>query len=71
MRKAPCGHDGEPVIGTFVNCRTPGCDGLPRDFADEEPTKPGACPKCRSTNSAPFHGWFMNARHCVDCGAVW
>lgn len=39
--KAPCGHDGEPIIGAFVNCRTKGCDGLPVEpaFDVEDPTR--------------------------------
>ena len=28
--KAPCGHDGEYVIGTYVRCLTKGCDGQPK-----------------------------------------
>lgn len=26
--RAPCGHLGEPIVGTFVRCLTRGCDGL-------------------------------------------
>ena len=26
--KAPCGHDGEYIIGNFVRCLTKGCDGV-------------------------------------------
>ncbi len=73
---APCGHPGEYVIGTFVNCRVPGCDGLPPlEFDIEEDTPViGRCPKCGSLDTAPFHHpWFganSGNRHCRPCGAV-
>lgn len=60
---APCGHsNGVPVIGSFVLCSVPHCDGTP-----------GArCHKCPSKRIAPFSGPFVppDATHCLDCGAV-
>jgi len=78
--KAPCGHPGVPVIGTFVNCTVKGCDGLPPIPVEieEETTERiialHPCPKCGSLDTAPYsHPWFGKAqggRRCIDCGCV-
>ena len=62
--KAPCGHDGEHVVGRYVACLRTGCDGkagLPR------------CDRCGSSDLAPFIAMHMppDAMHCRPCGHVW
>lgn len=37
--KAPCGHDGEPIIGTFVRCLK-GCDDVKKSATTTEPSRP-------------------------------
>jgi hypothetical protein len=60
--RAPCGHSGTPVIGAYVNCSLPSCDGLPGD----------RCHKCPSRDLYPFVAPFVppDAVACRSCGAV-
>lgn len=57
---APCGHEGTPIIGTFVNCNAKGCDGA----SSHAPASPGLrCIRC---------GRLTKKRFCADwpnCGA--
>jgi len=55
-----CGHESEYVIGQFLQCLRPSCDGLAR------------CDKCGSTKIEPFKAEHIpdGAVHCVDCGRV-
>ena len=61
--KAPCGHDGVPVFGHFVNCLTPGCDG----------TVGERCGRCQSRDVRPFEavGLPEGTKHCRKCGKCW
>jgi hypothetical protein len=60
IAKAPCGHDGEHVIGQFVRCLT-GCD----DVVEK-------CVRCGSTRLELFSAALVpeGSKHCVDCGKV-
>lgn len=60
---AKCGHPGQHVVGQYVECLIPNCDGLP--CAER-------C-KCGSSKVEPFVASHLppDTRHCVDCGAVW
>lgn len=62
--QAACGHPGQVVIGTYVECLAPNCDGLPG--------RP-KCNRCGSGKIEPFSAAHMppDAVHCVDCGSVW
>ncbi len=80
---APCGHDGEHVIGTYVRCLE-GCDdvlelelddvessdGVP-SAVDPERTKP-LCAHCQSADVASYPGMYdqdgKQLWHCHDCG---
>lgn len=59
---APCGHDGEHVIGQFVTCSVRGCDGLPGK----------KCKQCGSGRLEAFTAPLVpdGAEHCLDCGKV-
>lgn len=74
--KAPCGHDGEHVVGQYVRCDVAGCDGVP-EHVDPEATPPyielfSECPKCGSDDVEPFIvSWGPARAHCLPCGHVW
>lgn len=70
----PCGHVGEAVIGQFYRCLRRGCDGREPsgpDYEDDDYGDRGQCPKCSSSNTAPFAMTGGVASHCWDCGAVY
>ena len=69
IAKAPCGHDGEVIAGTFARCLY-GCkdDSKPVHF----------CPKCGTTDIEPFKvlanawaGTYVDGWHCIPNGHVW
>ena len=62
---APCGHDGVCVIGSYVACLRPNCDGA----ASTGPR----CDRCGSGQLEPFSAPFVptGATRCVPCGRVW
>jgi hypothetical protein len=64
IHRAPCGHVGTPIIGTFVNCTRNDCDGRAADGP--------RCPICDSKDVAPHwpQGWLMSAWRCSR-GHVW
>lgn len=69
---APCGHSGTPIIGTFVKCNTPGCDGLPKP-APTRVVIQWRCPDCLTLDTEyfdtdPFAGTVM--WHCLPHGHV-
>ena len=63
---APCGHEGDIIIGRFVLCSR-GCDS--RGGREMRPR----CPRCQSPLVEAFYavGLPPDARHCVACGVVW
>lgn len=79
---APCGHEGEYVVGQYVAC--PACDHADAvtdgvDFDLEETTNElPRCPHCGSLSVEDFDtgGFFGYAGigagtlHCIDCGRV-
>lgn len=75
VHTAPCGHPGVPVIGTFVTCSKPGCDGLPRA---PTPPAPGVmqwrCPECGTLDTEFFdtaNAWgAIEFWHCIPHGHV-
>ena len=74
--KAPCGHDGEHVVGTYVRCLE-GCDGSDDDdldievhYFDLEEATPKMCPHCNSIDVQPYSYGGITALHCVTCGRV-
>lgn len=71
--EAPCGHMGEVVIGTYVQCLT--CDkGTVPEHVDPELTPPMfvCCPGCGSWNTEEFLSLkSVPDWHCWDCGRVW
>ena len=68
---APCGHEGEVVIGTYVQCRTCDCsDAIPAPIEEDERTRP-LCKACGSKDTEPFAtDAFLNCWHCIPCGHV-
>lgn len=69
--KAPCGHLGEVVIGTYVQCLDCDRDAIPEEIEPEE-TRPilGArCPVCASMDIEEFEQdldaliWYLNSVH--------
>lgn len=61
---APCGHPGEFLIGQYVRCLIPNCDGA----ASTGPR----CDRCSSPKMEPFDAPNIpaGAAHCVACGHV-
>ena len=61
---AACGHPGQHVIGQYVECLIPNCDGLAHDGP--------RCGKCGSTRVEPFISATLppGAMHCIPCGSV-
>jgi hypothetical protein len=72
---APCGHDGEHVVGNYIRCLQ-GCDRV----------KPAVinlsqCPSCGSSEIEPFDldplFYIYNPdtpivdTHCIKCGNCW
>lgn len=76
---APCGHEGETIIGTYVRCAK--CDS--KDFIEEEITfELLTCPYCKSIDidyefclDPVFYFFNPGAplvdTRCNDCGKVW
>lgn len=75
---APCGHLGETVIGTYVQCLS--CDNAaaPKAVIDRERTEPlwvPCCPGCKSYDIERFATdteaaiWYLSS-HMVPSGAV-
>lgn len=74
---APCGHMGEVVIGTYVQCPT--CDKLAvPDPIDPEKTPPMArmfCPGCGSHDTEEFEDdvdaalWYIQQAH-IPTGTI-
>jgi hypothetical protein len=60
--KAPCGHDGEYVIGQFIRC-SKGCDDAVPEFIEEEKT----LPLCLHNNTLVTPGFNYPQRWCYDC----
>ncbi len=56
-RKAPCGHLGEVVIGTYVQCARCDKDAAPKHIVPEktEPMWRPACPGCHSLDIEEFN----------------
>ena len=61
---AACGHPGQHVVGQYVECLVPGCDGL---------AGVARCKKCQSSKIEPFNAPLLppGAMHCVPCGHAW
>ena len=69
--KAPCGHLGEVIIGTYVQC--PKCDksAIPKPVRPEktEPMRRPVCPGCHSMDIEEFEDdldaamWFISNHH--------
>lgn len=59
---APCGHEGQHIVGQFVACDR-GCDGMMQS----------RCPRCGSSDIAAFEAPALppGLKHCLPCGKVW
>ena len=75
--KAPCGHLGEAVIGTYVQCLRCDKDAAPAAVAPEktEPMRAPQCPGCSSNNIERFPTdvdaaiWYLTT-HLIPTGPV-
>ena len=63
LTTAPCGHPGQHLIGQYVECLVPNCDGLAG--------RP-KCSRCGSDKVEPFVAMNIpdGATHCLPCGHV-
>lgn len=74
---APCGHDGEVVVGTYVEClERCHLDEITFTFDDLDDTPMWReCPTCGSDDTEEFPGMqrFGSGTfyHCHPCGFVW
>jgi hypothetical protein len=74
---APCGHKGQVVVGTYVECLE-GCnDAVPEDITpeDTQPIKVKAsdfCPFCGSVDIELYAHMYMpsDTLHCITCGKL-
>jgi hypothetical protein len=64
---APCGHLGEVIIGTYVQCERCDKNAVPRTIVHEktEPMRQPRCPQCSSMDIEEFEDdfdaamWFL------------
>ena len=77
---APCGHQGEAVVGQYYHCLE-GCDDVDFRIEIDTPVIVEQCPKCQSINTEPYGvdplyylynpGLAIITCHCINCGACW
>ncbi len=75
---APCGHEGEAIIGQYYKCLK-GCDSDDIDFVILDSPQ---CKKCGSFNVEDYQldslfymfnpgSAIMVDTHCINCGHCW
>lgn len=72
--QAPCGHEGEVVIGQYVKCLE-GCDlsdgTVDFEILDLDDVTKSLCPHCGSDDLEAWPGLFANGdtlMYCKKCG---